>query len=106
MLPSVAVAFEYESTCLRAEHLAAAKASEADVRAMIDAFIDVIEPVGVHYQSPPQRLDPDDDMVLEAAVDGRADAIVTFNRKDHRAIPDRFGIEVLSPAEALRRIRK
>ena len=105
MLLSVAMAFEYESTCLREEHLLAAKASEADVRNMIDAIIDVIEPVELHYQWRPQLSDPDDDMVLEAAVNGRAAAIVTFNRKDYGAIPGQFGIEVLSPAEALRRIR-
>jgi len=44
-------------------------------------------------------------MVLEAAVNGRADAIVTFNRKDYGAVPGRFGIAILSPAEALRRVR-
>jgi len=106
MLLSVAMAFEYESTCLRSEHLLAAKASKADVTEMIDTLIDVVEPVEVHYQWRPQLLDPDDDMVLEAAVNGRADAIVTFNRKDYGTIPGHFGIEVLSPAEALRRIRK
>ena len=84
----------------------AAKASKADVTEMIDTLIDVVEPVEVHYQWRPQLLDPDDDMVLEAAVNGRADAIVTFNRKDYGTIPGHFGIEVLSPAEALRRIRK
>ena len=106
ILLSVAMAFEYESTCLRAEHLLAAKVSEADARDMIDAMIDVIEAVELHYQWRPQLPDPDDDMVLEAAVNGRADAIVTFNRKDYGAVPGRFGIEVLSPAEALRRVRK
>jgi predicted nucleic acid-binding protein len=106
MLLSVAMAFEYESTCLREEHLLAARASEADVREMIDALIDAIEPVEVHYQWRPQLPDADDDMVLEAAVNGRADAIVTFNRKDYGAIPARFGIDVLSPAEALTRIRR
>ena len=99
------MAFEYEATCLRAEHLLAAKASEADAMNMIAAIIDVIEPVEVHYQWRPQLSDPDDDMVLEAAVNGRADAIVTFNRRDYGAVPARFGIDVLSPAEALRRIR-
>ena len=73
---------------------------------MIDALIDAIEPVEVHYQWRPQLPDADDDMVLEAAVNGRADAIVTFNRKDYGAIPARFGIDVLSPAEALTRIRR
>ncbi len=37
-------------------------------------------------------------MVLEAAANGHADAIVTVNRSDHGTAPDRFGIEVLSPA--------
>jgi predicted nucleic acid-binding protein len=49
--------------------------------------------------------DAGDELVLEAAVNGRADAIVTFNRKDYGAAPSHFGIEVLSPGDALRRVR-
>ena len=45
-------------------------------------------------------------MVLEAAVNGRADAIVTFNGAHFRNAPERFGIRLLKPAEALREIRK
>jgi predicted nucleic acid-binding protein len=48
---------------------------------------------------------PADEFVLEAAINGRAAAIVTFNRRDFGAAPPRFGIEVLTPGEALRRIR-
>ena len=106
MLLSVALAFEYEMTCTRAEHLLAAQASEADVRRLIDAIIDVIQPVEVHYQWRPLLSDAGDEMVLEAAANGRAEAIVTFNRRDYGTAPGRFGIEVLSPAEALRRIRE
>ena len=106
MLLSAALAFEYEEICLRAEHLLAAKASVTDIDNLIDAIIDVIEPVEVHYQWRPQLSDAGDEMVLEAAVNGRADAIVTFNHKDYGDAPNRFGIEVLSPVEALRRIRK
>ncbi len=106
MLLSVALAFENETTCTRAEHLLAAQASEADVRRLIDAIIDVIEPVEVHYQWRPQLSDAGDEMVLEAAVNGRTDAIVTFNRTDFGTAPGRFGIEVIGPAEALRRIRR
>lgn len=104
MLLSVALTFECEMTCTRAEHLLAAQASEADVRGLIDAIIDVIEPVEVHYQWRPQLSEAGDEMVLEAAVNGRADAIMTFNRTDYGTAPGRFGIEVLSPAEALRRV--
>ncbi len=105
MLLSVALAFEYEMTCTRAEHLLAAQANEADVRRLIDAIIDVIEPVEVHYQWRPLLSDAGDEMVLEAAANGRADAIVTFNRRDYGTAPAILASS-LSPAEALRRIRE
>jgi predicted nucleic acid-binding protein len=50
--------------------------------------------------------DAGDEMVLETAVNGRAQAIVTFNRRDYGQAPANFGIEVLSPAEALRRTQQ
>ena len=49
--------------------------------------------------------DPGDELVLEAAVNGRADAIVTFNEKDLREARTGFDIEVLRPGEVLRRLR-
>ncbi|HXA21919.1 MAG TPA: putative toxin-antitoxin system toxin component, PIN family [Acetobacteraceae bacterium] len=106
MLLSVALAFEYETTCMGAEHLLAAQANEADVSRLIDAIIEVSEPVEVHYQWRPLLSDAGDELVLEAAANGRADAIVTFNRRDYGTAPGRFGIEVLTPAEAFRRIRE
>jgi putative PIN family toxin of toxin-antitoxin system len=105
MLISVPLAFEYEATSLRAEHLLAARASTEDVTNLIDVLIDVAEAVEVHYQWRPQLSDAGDEMVLEAAVNGQADAIVTFNRKDFGDAPARFGIAVLNPGEALREIR-
>jgi predicted nucleic acid-binding protein len=48
-----------------------------------------------------QLGDPDDDMVLEAAINGRADAIVTFNVRDFGVVPGRFNIRVLRPGDAL-----
>ena len=47
----------------------------------------------------------DDDMVLETAINGRADGIGTFNRRDFDPAERRFGIAVLSPGDAVRRIR-
>ena len=43
-------------------------------------------------------------MVLEAAVNGRADGLVTFNRRDFGRVPETFGVALLSPRQALRRI--
>src|SRR5690348_15311813 len=47
------------------------------------------------------RPDPDDDMVLEAAVNRQADAIVTFNVGDFGEAARRFGVEVLAPGAGM-----
>ena len=44
-------------------------------------------------------------MVLEAAVNGRANALVTFNVRDFGIVPARFGIELMVPSEAIGRIK-
>ena len=62
------------------------------------------EPVTSHFRWRPQLHDPGDEMVLEAAVNGQAVAIVTFNLRHYRLGPARFGIAVMRPADALRRI--
>ena len=100
------MALEYEAICMLAEHRLAANASESDVRNLLNTIFDVIVPVEVHYQWRPQLTDAGDEMVLEAAVNGVADAIVTFNRSDFKDAPGRFGIAVWKPAEALQQIRK
>ncbi|MCX6594963.1 MAG: putative toxin-antitoxin system toxin component, PIN family [Acidobacteria bacterium] len=105
-LLSVALALEYEAICMLAEHRLAAQASQSEVRNLLDAIFDVIVPVQVHYQWRPQLSDAADEMVLEAAVNGRADAIVTFNWADFKDAPGRFGIELWKPADALRELRK
>lgn len=62
------------------------------------------EPVQVFYRWRPQLRDPGDELVLEAAINGRAAAIVTFNERDLREARTRFDIEVLRPGEVLRRL--
>ena len=44
-------------------------------------------------------------MVLEAAVNGRADAPVTYNVRDF-AVASRFGVEVAKPLTMLERLRR
>jgi predicted nucleic acid-binding protein len=44
-------------------------------------------------------------MVLEAAVNGQADALVTFNTRDFAGVAERFGVAVLSPGDALRQLQ-
>ena len=52
---------------------------------------------GARFLWRPQLRDPGDELVLEAAVNGRADAIATFNQRDSRPEADRFGIDILPP---------
>jgi predicted nucleic acid-binding protein len=54
----------------------------------------------------PALADPDDEMVLDAAVNGRADAIVTFNIHDFLPEARQFQLEVLTPVDTLWRLRR
>jgi hypothetical protein len=45
-------------------------------------------------------------MVLETAVNGRADMIVTFNIRDFAGPSAQFGIPVMTPGAALREWEK
>lgn len=105
MLASVALALEYEAQCQLTEHRLAAGLSFDEVDVFVDVVLAMVEPVETHFLWRPRLRDPADEFVLEAAVNGQAAAIVTFNRRDFGAAPARFGIDVLMPAEALRRIR-
>jgi putative PIN family toxin of toxin-antitoxin system len=105
LLANVALALEYEATCKLAEHCLAAGLDVHEVGVFVDGVLAMAEPVETHFMWRPQLRDPADELVLEAAVNGQAAAIVTFNRRDFGAAPARFGINVLTPAEAIRRIR-
>jgi len=75
---------------------------------LVDGFLaalaSVLEPVDVHIAWRPQLRDPSDEMVLEAAINGRADAIVTFNVRDFAVACERFGLMAVPPSVALKRV--
>lgn len=102
---SVALALEYEAVCTRPEHLAASGLTEAEALLVIDALIGISRPIDLHFLWRPQLRDADDEMVLEAAVNGHASAIVTFNHRDFRQAAERFGIGLLRPGQALDTLR-
>jgi predicted nucleic acid-binding protein len=54
--------------------------------------------VTTHYQRRPQLRDPADEMVLEAAANAQAHAIVTYNLRDFGPAK-LFGIPVLNPEQ-------
>jgi putative PIN family toxin of toxin-antitoxin system len=95
---------EYESVLSRPEHLAATGLTVDETGRFLDGLAALIIPVRPHFLWRPQLRDPNDEMVLEAAVNGRADAIVTFNRRDFLPAARRFGIGVEEPSEIIRRL--
>jgi putative PIN family toxin of toxin-antitoxin system len=105
LVANVALAIEYQAICLRPEHVRAADLTVEGVGVFLDAVIAMIEPVETHFVWRPQLRDPEDEFVLEAAVNGGATAIITFNGRDFGDAPARFGIDVLTPSRAFRRIK-
>ena len=105
LLVSVPLGMEYEAVCSEAEHRLAAGLSEHEVEIFLDSVLAIAEPVKTHFLWRPQLRDPADEMVLETAVNGRADVVVTFNVRDFGTVPARFGIEVMLPRDAIKRIR-
>jgi putative PIN family toxin of toxin-antitoxin system len=103
LLVSTPLLIEYEAVMTRAEHLKASGLTQGEVGQLLDAVAAVANPVRLAFLWRPALDDPDDDMVLETAVNGQADAIVTFNRRDFLPQAERFGTAVLSPGEALKR---
>jgi putative PIN family toxin of toxin-antitoxin system len=103
LVVSVPLMIEYEAVTTRPAQLRAARLSVEDIGVLLDAIAALAEPVRLAFLWRPALRDPDDDMVLEAAVNGKADAIVTFNIRDFGAAKH-FGISVLSPGEAVRHL--
>lgn len=95
---------EYEAVLKRLEQREVSGLSLSEIDRALGSFSTVIEPVEIRYAWRPQLRDPNDEIVLEAAINGRADAIVTFNVRDFAEAAPRFAIRVLRPVELLREL--
>ncbi len=96
---------EYEDVLKRAEHLSASELTVAQIDIFLGALAHIIEPVELNFRWRPQLTDPDDEMFLEAAINGRVDALITFNSKHFLAAATMFGLQLWLPSELLRRMR-
>jgi putative PIN family toxin of toxin-antitoxin system len=96
---------EYEDVLKRPEHRLAHRLSLVEIDQFLAELAALTEPVEVHFQWRPQTRDPNDEMVLEAAINGDADAVVTYNVADFAEACERFEITVLRPAELLKKVK-
>jgi predicted nucleic acid-binding protein len=85
---------EYQAVMTRQEHLEALGLTHEEVNKLLYAIAGVAVPIVLDYLWRPILRDPDDDMVLETAVNGRADTIVTLNTGDFRGVLKQFGVKL------------
>ena len=90
----------------RPENRLATGMSEEDVRGFLAALASAAEAVEVNFRWRPQLSDPKDELVLEAAVNGDADALITHNVRDFEPATRSFGLRVLLPRDVLEELRK
>ena len=105
VLASTALMLQYEEVLLRPETLQRADVGAHGALDFLDGLCAVCQSVAVRVRWRPQSPDSGDDLVIDAAVNGLADIIATFNLRDLRAPAARFGIMAEPPADILRRIR-
>jgi len=79
----------------------AAGASVEDAHRFLDLLASLLSPVDVHFLWRPLLRDAEDEMVLEAAINGGADALVSFERATFVEAANSFGLALMTPAQVL-----
>jgi putative PIN family toxin of toxin-antitoxin system len=105
VLASAPLMLEYEAALTRPEQLEMTALTAEETRTILDALAAVAEPIPLRFLWRPQLKEPGDEMVLETAVNGRADFLVTFNTRHFEVAAHVFGIRVATPGEVWREIR-
>jgi len=86
-----------------------------DIDRFVDNWAALVEPVMPYFSYRPSIRDPDDEMFVETAINGRAEALITFNVDDYKISDDRMarlddrtarlGIRIRRPGEFLRGLK-
>jgi predicted nucleic acid-binding protein len=98
-----ALANQYEDVIYRPEHRVP-DWTDDDLYALIQSLLVPSHWAVTNFSYRPSLEDAGDELVLEAAINGGADKIVTFNAKDFKPAA-RFGIEVVTPGDLLKVLR-
>jgi putative PIN family toxin of toxin-antitoxin system len=101
-LASQSLFLEYRDVLFRQEQLAAHKFPEERLTGLLRDLADRMTAVEIYFRYRPQLRDPDDELVLEAALNGGAEAIVTHNVRDFLPEATLHGIEIITPGRIIR----
>jgi len=105
LLMDYKLACEYRDVALRESHLNASGKSLAETTAILDALESIAEPVFIAVQHLPMSPDTIDDMVLDVAINGSAEVILTNNTRHFRQAAKRFQLKLMTPVELLIKFR-
>jgi putative PIN family toxin of toxin-antitoxin system len=105
LLVSVPLMLEYEAVLTRPEQRQAIGLKAEEIGEVLDALAAVIEPVALRFLWRPRLKDPGDEMVLETAVNGRADRLITFNARHLAEAALAFGIRTSPPGAVWREMQ-
>ena len=105
-LVGTALFLEYEEVLQRPENRLATGMSEQAVEGFLAALASAAEAVEVNFRWRPQLKDPKDELVLEAAVNGQAEALVTHNVRDFEPAARLCGLRVLLPRALLKELKR
>lgn len=94
------LALEYRDVALRPEHVSTSALTAAEISELIEALEAFAEPVRVTLKTKPLSLDPDD-MILDLALNGHPDALITNNTKHFEVPCKQFGIPVFTAGKFL-----
>lgn len=94
---------EYESVLNRPQMVAPTLGPE-DIAGVLDWFVSISTRHRVHYLWRPHLPDPQDDLVLEAAMAAGARYLITFNLRHFRDLAS-LGIVVLTPGQFLKHLQ-
>jgi predicted nucleic acid-binding protein len=97
---STALALEYEEVLLRK----VATARRDEIRKVLQALLRRAEFTPIRFSYRPASPDPDDDHVIDCAMNAGA-PVVTSNVRDFASAGEQLGFEVLKPAEFLSILR-
>ena len=102
LIGGLTLALEYIDVCSRPTTRERTNVAALDATRFAEEVIGLFEPVEIRFRWRPAGPDAGDDHVIETALNGRADAVVTFNLRDFAEASRRFGLPVLPPGGILR----
>ncbi len=100
---SNALYLEYESVMEREEIIAKCQLDRGKVNELLDGFLSVSKWVNIYYSWRPNLRDEGDNHVLELAIAGNAQILVTNNLRDFRGSELTFPqLQILSPYQIIK----